>query len=137
MPAASLAAIEHGGADLAVLLARSEHELDEAETADRPRLFDAAAAACVSDPLARLPLVLLDVAIPSPAEAGFVAALARAATQVLATCPAHDAPACHALLDAGGTIDVIDDDAVGDLASLRRHLFDEASPPMREPRTGW
>jgi CRISPR/Cas system-associated exonuclease Cas4 (RecB family) len=133
VPAASLAAIEHGGADLAALLARAEHEFDEAETADRTRLFDAAAAACAADPLARLPLVLLDVAIPSPAEARFVAALVRAAPRVIATCPAHDAPACEALLEAGGTRDALDDDAVGDLASLRRHLFDEAAPPVREP----
>jgi CRISPR/Cas system-associated exonuclease Cas4 (RecB family) len=132
VPAAAVAGSGQAGPDLAILLARVTDELIHAATADRARLFAAAAAACAGDPAARQPLLLLDIAVASPAEARFVEALTRTAARVLATASPHDLDARDALQRAGGVVDAKDDPAAGDLASLRQHLFDDRTPPRRD-----
>jgi ATP-dependent helicase/nuclease subunit B len=46
--------------------------------------------------------------------------------------PAHDEVSAHALERAGGAVVPQPEDGTGDLASLRRHLFDDTPPPTRE-----
>ena len=48
-------------------------------------------------------------------------------------CPAHDDEALAVLQRAGGVVERSDETDAGDLAGLRRHLFDEEAPPRREP----
>jgi ATP-dependent helicase/nuclease subunit B len=120
------------GADVAALLDRITRELDGAEIADRARLFSAATATVATDASLRCPLVLLDVSIGSPAEGAFITALTRAAATVLATCPAHDDEPCAVLHAAGGVLEAMGETTSGDLASLRRHLFDDVMPPVRQ-----
>ena len=97
------------GPDLAALLQRIERELDEASIADRTRLLAAATFAVADDAALAIPLILLDVAVNSPAEAAFVQALTRTASVVLATCPAHDVDACDALGSVGGIVDQLEE----------------------------
>ena len=121
-----------GGVDLARLLDRMEQEFQEASTADRARLFAAAAAAFPSDPASRHDVVLLDVPIESAAEEQFVGAIAASGSIRFATIPEHDDLARAALERAGGRVIEHADDERGDLASLRRHLFAAEPPPQRE-----
>jgi CRISPR/Cas system-associated exonuclease Cas4 (RecB family) len=132
LAAVAVASAGPAGADLAALLQQIEQELDAGGIADRARLFAAATAAVPVDGAMSAALVLLDVAITSPAEAAFAQALARASQQVLAVCPVHDGEACRVLQDAGGVLELREEYGGGDLASLRRHLFAEAAPPRRE-----
>ena len=125
------------GADLALLLERIEGEFIEASIADRTRLFAAAAETFQDDAAARSHVVLLDVAVDSPAEARFVHAIAAHATSVVATVPAQDDVTLAALRQAGGVVTTSDgsdsgDSDGGDLASLRRYLFAGEAPPERE-----
>jgi ATP-dependent helicase/nuclease subunit B len=130
-PSARIAASGASGADLASLLERVEREFAEAASADRARLFATAAESFADDPAARASILLLDVAIDSPAEAQFVHALAGQGSMLLATIPAHDVAARAALERAGAHVTEHVDSEDGDLASLRRHLFAEAPPPVR------
>jgi len=132
LTASAVADAGPAGADLAALLQRIEDELDAGKIADRARLLAAATAAVPTDPLLAMPLVLVDVAITSPAEAAFVQALTAASDDVLAVCPTHDRESSEVLQRAGGRIEMHPESGVGDLASLRRHLFDEATPPRRD-----
>jgi ATP-dependent helicase/nuclease subunit B len=126
-----VAASGPAGGDLAQLLERMEHEFHEASTADRARLFAAAAKAFPHDPAVRQDLVLLDVPIESAAEEQFLHALASHGTIRFATVPAHDDLARAALERAGGRVTEHADAGSGDLASLRLHLFAEEPPPER------
>ncbi len=130
--AAAVTGAGQAGVDLASLLEQVERELDDAAIADRARLYAAATAAAASDDALKFPLLLLDVPVSSPLEAAFIATLTRAAAAVFATCPARDVDALDALRAVGGVIDAIDEPGTGDLVSLRRHLFDDATPPARE-----
>jgi CRISPR/Cas system-associated exonuclease Cas4 (RecB family) len=120
------------GADLARLLADAERELDAAATADRVRLFAAAAAGAAEDRTLRAPLLLLDVAIETPVEEAFVAALARQATDTLATVSIRDQPALDALRRAGGADERLATPPVTDLDHLRAFLFADETPSPRE-----
>jgi CRISPR/Cas system-associated exonuclease Cas4 (RecB family) len=119
------------GQDLSRLLDRIEREFNDAASADRAGLFAAAAEAFRDDPVSRSAIVLLDVAVESPAEAEFVQAITTHARTLLATVPTHDALTRSALEAAGGQVRVHADEASGDLASLRRHLFAKDPPPVR------
>jgi ATP-dependent helicase/nuclease subunit B len=55
-----------------------------------------------------------------------------AVTSVVATCPLHDDESCRVLETAGGGVHSIDETSDGDLPSLRRHLFDDVMPPVRD-----
>jgi CRISPR/Cas system-associated exonuclease Cas4 (RecB family) len=119
-------------ADVAWLLQRSEQELEIAATADRARLFDAATNSAAVDSLLRAPLVLLDLAVDTEIEERFVAAIAAAATDVLATCPSSDAPTIAALTRGGGVRESLEERSTDDLSYLRRYLFSNDAPAVRE-----
>jgi hypothetical protein len=119
------------GADLARLFDGSEREFRGAASADRARLFSVAADAFADDAAAWASIVLLDVAIDSPAEEQFVHAMTSRASVLLATIPAHDDQTRDALLRCGGHVTEHVDDAAGDVGSLRRHLFADEPPPPR------
>ena len=97
------------GRDVGELLARFEAVLAGRGTAlaDRAALFELAGAAVrrAAVSLARLPIVLLDVAVTSPAERRFVAALAAESPSILATVPAGDERTREALLELGARAD--------------------------------
>src|SRR6202047_2264576 len=90
--------------DLVPLLGTYEAELKEARLTDWPGVLALATeAASAADThlhhLIGLPILLLDVPISSEAELVFVRALAAAATEVVATVPAADAPTLSRLRD--------------------------------------
>ena len=72
--------------------------------ADRAALFELATLAAAAEPAAsitRLPIVLLDVPIPSQAERAFVGALASVSPEVLVTVPEGDERTLAALEELG------------------------------------
>jgi hypothetical protein len=133
--AASLAVSAPSVRDIARLLERFEEELAAASVDDRAALFRAAADATREGRVrwADVPIVLLDVALDSRADAAFVAALASRSPQMLATVPEDDGYALAALTEAGTRVDVVADDAApdSDLSHLRRFVFQAERPPER------
>ncbi len=128
-------AVRHAGdagADLMLLLARVDEELVDAASADRARLFSVAAAAVADLAELRAPLLLLDVALDSPAEEHFVNALCGAAGAIVATIPSHDATARAVLERAGGIVERLSEPASSGLEQLRACLFSDETPPERE-----
>ncbi|MBM3780026.1 MAG: PD-(D/E)XK nuclease family protein, partial [Acidimicrobiia bacterium] len=121
------------GPDLAVLLARIEAGFAAASSVDRATLFRTAAGLVARHPVAGSVVALLDVPLSSAAEASFAAALLAHASEAMATLPAHDTRTAAALSAhlTSGSVD--EDDDQGDLASLRRHLFDPNPPSVRDP----
>jgi ATP-dependent helicase/nuclease subunit B len=126
------------GKDLAGLLARFDDCFAGAGAADRARLFRSAATMLRTTPLANV-LVLLDLPLRNAAERELVAAAVSGATRVLATVPYGDAETRQQFEAIGGVIEaehstegVAVDAVAGDLAALRRHLFDaDSNPPER------
>ena len=133
--------------DVAELARRFEGQLDEAKVADRAALLaiaTRAAAGGALDLLRRMPMVLLDVSIASPAERDFVEALTAMSPATLVTIPAGD----DATLDAVRGLaardrhdEQADGDGVGrhdavdsDLTRARAFLFAVATPPPGEVR---
>jgi hypothetical protein len=119
--------------DVAELARRFEAQLEAGKITDRAALLAIATRAAAEDPLCRMPMVLLDVAIAGPAERAFVEALTAASPAVLATVPAGDEATLEALhslgareRSAGGA------DPAGDLARARAFLFTAAAPPPAE-----
>ena len=138
MRPSAVATASKAGPDLALLLERTEQELADAETADRARLFAAAAEGVRDDRSLRAPLVLLDVAIDGGGEEQFVRALIEASAEVIATVPAHDADAAQVLRtlpstwlepESRGRTDAA---AASNLERLRAHLFADEAPPVRD-----
>ena len=125
-----------GIADLQALLQRFDEAMTRASVSDRAALFVSAAEACEGRGVrwTSMPMVLLDVPIDSTAERTFVAALAAAAPDVLATVPDGDDVALTALRDIGAEIETREDAAgrESDLVNLRRFVFEKARPPERE-----
>ena len=127
-------AVRHAGdagTDLALLLARADEEFVESASADRARLLAVAAAAVGDAADLRAPLLLLDVALDSPAEEQFVEALCGVATTIVATVPSHDRNARAALERAGGTAERVPEPAASGLEQLRACLFSDETPPER------
>ncbi|HEY6360450.1 MAG TPA: PD-(D/E)XK nuclease family protein [Vicinamibacterales bacterium] len=119
------------GPDLARLLTRVESCFDASATADRADLFRTAARLLEQRPITGA-LVLLDLPIDQHAEAELVSAAISGAGTVLATAPHGDRSALQALVDMGGTREKPADSETGDLACLRRFLFNtEEQPPAR------
>jgi ATP-dependent helicase/nuclease subunit B len=130
--------------DVAELLARFDQVLRAGALADRRALFDLAAAVLAGDAppaMARLPLVLLDVPIPSWAERTFVSGLLRLSPSVLVTAPAGDEHTLRALEALGarperpgrgasmrGSTQASAPDRASALANLRSYLFAETAP---------
>src|SRR2546425_8012441 len=128
--------------DVAELARRFEGQLDGAKVADRAALLAIATRAAVGgalDLLRRMPMVLLDVSIASPAERAFVDALTAMSAATLVTIPGG----ADRTLDPRpglGTRDRRDEEADGDgvgrhdaddsdLARARDFLFAAATPP--------
>ena len=86
-------ALASSSPELAALLAHYRRELDAASLVDRADVYREAAAVvrAADDAVVGLPLVLVDVAVPSRLEADLVAGLAGAAREVIATVPSGDA----------------------------------------------
>ncbi len=131
---AALSRLERCGQDLAALAAAFEDALAEAGLADRAVWFREAVAAVErgdAGPLLGLPLVLLDVAVPSRGEAALIAALAARSPAVLATAPAGDERSIARLEEALGTAgERCQASAVaGSLGVLQAHLFEPSAPP--------
>jgi CRISPR/Cas system-associated exonuclease Cas4 (RecB family) len=119
------------GEDLARLFDRIEREFRDAASADRARLFAVAADAFAEDSVARASIVLLDVAVESPAEEQFVRAITTQGRTLLATIPAHDENTRDALARGGGQVTEHLENGNDDLTRLRRHLFAGEPPPQR------
>ena len=136
-----VAALPLGGEDLAALLERFDDCFDGVGAADRARLFRTAAAIVRQTPVADV-LVFLDVPVRNAAERELIAAAVSGAKRVLATVPHGDTDAVEHFQAMGGTIEARRSGrglgaaalatAAGDLAALRRFLFDsDAQPPER------
>jgi hypothetical protein len=122
--------------DLGRLLSRVEAEIHRARVDDRAALFRSAAEAWRAREArwCGLPLVLLDVTMDARLEREFVAALVAGAPDALATVPDGDERAIAALETMGGSVGVWKEAAraTSDLAHLRRFVFTNEQPPMRE-----
>ena len=129
--ARALASAGAAGRDLVHLLADAEAEFAHASTADRARLFAAAAEGAGDEPFLRAPLLLIDLAVETAAEEAFIAALTSAATETLATVPLHDGAAIDTLQRAGGMHERVDEARSTDLESLRANLFADDTPAPR------
>ncbi len=130
--------------DVGELLARFEDALRAGALADRGALFDLAAAAVSGGapaPIVRLPIVLLDVPILSPAERAFVGGLVALSPSVLVTVPAGDERTLQALEELGaqrepssrggrtkGSTQASSPGDASALAHLRTYLFSETAP---------
>ena len=130
-----LARDSSAGRDVGELLARFEEALRVGALADRAALFDLATAAVSGGApaaIARLPLVLLDVPILTPAERAFVGALVGLSPSVLVTVPAGDDRTLHALEQLGAGPEPATrgapTEASAGLAQLRTYLFAETAP---------
>src|SRR5262245_30582960 len=122
--------------DLECLLSRIASELKRSAIDDRAALFQAASLAWQSGraPWAGLPVVLLDVTVDSRCEEDFVRTLIQSAASALATVPDGDQRARGAFARMGVPIDDVPDRAASatDLAHLRRYVFTNERPPLRE-----
>jgi ATP-dependent helicase/nuclease subunit B len=133
IPADAVRRTEGAGPDVAQLLERASRFMDAAAVADRARLLEAAIDGMASDPVARLPLVLVDVPVESHAEEQFLLALTRMAAWTFAVVPRHDTAARDALVRAGGVEQPAGAPPVTDLERLQVFLFAPAAPPVRPP----
>ena len=134
VPPEALAGLARVGPDASALAARVARELGEAGLADRATVF-ATATAAAAEASARpvgLPLLLLDVPLASGGETGLVAAMARAAPDVLATAPAGDVGSLGRLEAALGCapIALVPPADSTSLAALKTHLFELGEPPV-------
>ena len=139
-PAAAGQGAGNASGDVAELLTRFAKLLGTGGLADRRALFDLAVSAGATAAIAGLPLVLLDVPIPSSTEATFVGRLFALSPSVLVTVPAGDDSTVRALEALGArperpsrralkrrTDTTATADASG-LGHLRRYLFSETAP---------
>ena len=128
--------------DVAELARRFEGQLDGAKVADRAALLAIATRAATGgalDPLRRMPMILLDVSIASPAERAFVEALTAMSPATLVTIPAGDDATLDAVRglaardrrdeDANGDVARRQDADDSDLTRARNFLFAAATPP--------
>ena len=132
-----LQALPLGGRDLAQLLYRFDEEFRAASATDRATLFEIAARVLdgAADVYREAALLLLDVAPDAETEFAFVEALvASSARHVLATVPFGDVATLERLHTLGAEPDVREQKTETDLAMLRRHLFANTQPPVREAR---
>src|SRR3989449_9175077 len=138
----ALEALEGPARDVAELARRFEGQLDGAKVADRAALLAIATRAAVGgalDLLRRMPMVLLDVSIASPAEQAFVDALTAMSPATLVTIPGGDDATLDAVRGLGARDrrdEQADGDGVGrpdaddsDLTRARDFLFAAATPP--------
>ncbi len=132
----ALAATGEPGADLSRLLARYMDELEQRSLVDDAALFALAREEIASGThaLLELPLLLLDLELPSRAERGFLAAVAGRAPVALATAIQGDGEGVGALEEVlEAPAELLDDEPAGSpagephattqLEQLRRRIF--------------
>src|SRR6266542_2114944 len=131
----SIALLDRGGKDLAAIANLVEQELLESKLSDRAALYKAAIDLISSPenaPYARLPLLLLDVAIRGRLESRLIQELAAGSPRVLATVPQGDERTVSSLEESlrckrgkpratSGT---------NSLSLAKQHLFENSSPPI-------
>jgi len=137
----AVAALPRIGSDLVALIAAVERELALGGLADGAFVLDAAVAAASATPAPHpvgLPLLLLDVAVESPAAEALLATLAaRASGTVFATAPAGDERGIARLARALGVapeplVGEVSDGLGGSLGTLQAHLFEKTAPPRTQ-----
>ena len=134
IPASALRQVGQAGVDLAALVERFDEQLQAASAVDRAAFLRMAARAA-GQPGSRYaghPLLLLDVAISTPAERELVMALVDHATDAFATIPYGDAIATSAF-DPPARVENIDSPETSGLGRIRRYLFAADTPPPGEP----
>lgn len=122
--------------DLSALLESAIEERQKAGAVDYATMLATATAELKRDAsaLADQTVLLLDVAISSPAEEAFVRALVAAAKTAIATIPTGDTRTLSALSTALDALDApAAPDAPAALASLQHFLFSSTPPPASEP----
>lgn len=134
-------------ADFAALLRRYEKALEDAGLVDHALLLELAQVGVRHDAHARLrrmPLLMLDLALPTALEADLVGAVSAESARTLATIPADDEPTRQAFERLGGRTTQSAEGgatrkrartqtATNSLARLRTHLFSDVTPPDHEP----
>ena len=128
---AELAALGQPSDQLALLLDGYETQLRSAKLADRTALLRAATAAVDADPITRLPLLLLDIAVGDAVERALVEALCARAPETLITLPADDERTRDFLSSIDKTVlprQPLPANAAS-LARLQNFLFAEQPPP--------
>jgi ATP-dependent helicase/nuclease subunit B len=133
--AAALAPLPLAGPDLADLLSRVDASFAAAASADRAGLFRAAARAAAERPVADV-VILLDLPLEFAAERELVAAVAASAGSTLATVPSGDRDSIAFLTSIGGSVEECRADGDGDLAYLRRFLFNSDALPVERALDG-
>src|SRR5438445_3625377 len=136
--AGALAKLDVPARDVAELARRFNAQLEDGKIADRAALLAMATRAIADDAVRRIPMLLLDVPIPTPAERAFVKALTTESPAVLATVPAGDDATLDALRSLGARErrdePPAPDETGGDLARARDFLFSVAVPAAEAPR---
>lgn len=130
-----LAGLDRTGADLAELEARVREQTGKAGLADRADVLTAAIAGAseTDSPVARRPLLLLDVAIDSQLDADLVGTLIESASSVLVSIPSGDVVTRGWFDRWGLRIEGLPDEGASPtLARLTRYLFSTATPPAAD-----
>ena len=125
-----------GGRDLAVLLERFESCFSDAAMADRAHLFGTAARLARARPVAEA-VVLLDLALEHSAERELVEAVIGGALAALATVPGTRTRDLVTYFEGlGAAIETRETRGTGDLACVRRFLFETDGPPPQRTLDG-
>jgi RecB family exonuclease len=123
-------------AELVAIAEAVEAELAGDKLVDRAavvRLATARARDAAAHPLLGLPTLLLDLEVDGAALRDLVAAIAARAPEVMATLPSGDEPSARELAAALGVEPAaIETGDGGTLARLQAHLFEPATPPLRD-----
>ena len=122
-------------ADLADLLRRFDAAFADVATADRAELLHTAARLLRARPAVGA-VLLLDVPVHDAAEAELIASVIAGGGDVLATIPRGDRRSLQRLIEAGGTLEQLDESGDGDLSALRRYLFETDLEPPQRTRDG-
>jgi hypothetical protein len=132
---AQLRRIGPAGDDLATLLDRVNSHAAAAGAVPRSAIFRAATDALSADRerLQTIDVVLLDVALTSPAEVEFVKALAESAATLLAVYPVGDVRTHEAYQEMGARARLLPREPAGSaLQRLQEYLFSPEMPPASE-----
>ncbi|HEU4390480.1 MAG TPA: PD-(D/E)XK nuclease family protein, partial [Blastocatellia bacterium] len=124
--------LPRSGADLAAFAECIDRELREARLADRAAVFESAIEAVNArqPPPVGARLLLLDLKVTTRREAEFLTALLRHAPASLATSPLGDERSIGWLKKVlNSDAEVLEPEVDNSLARLKRHLFEDTSPP--------
>ncbi|MBI3925669.1 MAG: PD-(D/E)XK nuclease family protein [Armatimonadetes bacterium] len=121
-----------GGSDLFELYQAYELNLQQSRLLDRREILCRATAAVrlQGHPLGGLPLLALDLSLPSAAHADLLRALLEHTDTALLTVPSGDEETLRRLHGLG-EVRRVESDLVGALGDLQRHLFSDLAPSPR------